>query len=236
MRYENGSTAMSRSLSHPKQSVWPAEDQRQAQSVSDVVLVARTRAGDKEAFSGLIHRYHGSLVRIAQQYVSTRASADEVAQDAWMGVLEGLAHFQERSSFRTWLFTILINRAKTRGVREGRSVPLSALGSDDPGSEPAVAPERFNQAGRWSTPPRPWAVETPEDLVSRREAMQVLARAVEELPANYRLILTLRDIEGMDGEEVCHVLQISESNQRVLLHRARARVRRALEAHFGGAP
>ena len=201
----------------------------------DEHLVAGVRAGSREAFAGLVRRYHASLTRVARGYVSTQQSAEEVAQEAWLGVLEGLERFAGRSSFKTWLFTILVNRAKTRGVREGRTVPFSSLagGDDSPLDEPSVPGRRFDSAGRWSDPPRAWADETPEALLASAELRALLDRAVAGLPENYRLVITLRDIEELEADEVCRILEISEANQRVLLHRARARVRHALEEHLG---
>lgn len=198
----------------------------------DDILITRVRSGDREAFALLVRRYHGSLTRVARGYVSTRQSAEELAQEAWLGVMEGLARFEGRASFRTWLFTILVNRAKTRGVREGRSLPFSALGEGEGEPEPAVSTSRFNGKGRWAEPPAHWRDDTPEGLLERSETRAALSAAIESLPDNYRLILTLRDIENLTAEEVCRMLEISEANQRVLLHRARSRVRQALEAHF----
>jgi RNA polymerase sigma-70 factor (ECF subfamily) len=198
----------------------------------DDALVDRLRRGDRDAFELLVRRYHGSLTRIAMGYVSTRQGAEELAQDAWMGVLQGLERFEGRSSFRTWLFAILVNRAKTRGLREGRTLPFSAIpGPDSPG-EPDVPPSRFDTRGRWAEPPAAWRDATPEALLVGAETRRALSDAIAALPDNYRIVLTLRDLEGLDAEDVCRVLGISESNQRVLLHRARSKVRQALEAHF----
>lgn len=196
----------------------------------DEVLLGRIRGGDRDAFATLVRRHHGSLTRIAMGYVSTRQSAEEVAQDAWLAVLEGLDRFEGRSSFRTWLFTILVNRAKTRGVREGRSVPSSALAEGEASEEPAVPPSRFDSNGRWSEPPRDWHDQTPEALLDQAETRAAVIAAISVLPDKYRIVLTLRDLEGMEAEEVCRILEISEANQRVLLHRARSRLRQALEA------
>lgn len=182
----------------------------------------------------LIDRHHGPLLRLAQVFVSSRAVAEEVVQETWTGVLEGLATFEGRSSLKTWIFRILTNRAKTRGVREGRSVPFSALGDPAPDNEPAVDPARFRSTGMWGEPPRRWDDETPEKLMMRQEFVRALEAALEQLPPSQRAVVTLRDVEGLDSAEVCNVLQISETNQRVLLHRARSKLRRALETYLDG--
>lgn len=201
----------------------------------DAALLPRIREGDRTAFAALVERHHGSLVRLAALFVSTRSSAEEVAQETWLAALDGIGRFEGRSSIKTWLFRIAVNRAKTRAVKEGRSVPFSGLGAGRPGEdEPSPVEGRFDAKGMWADPPVPWRVETPEDLLARDESARALAGALEELPSSYRAIVTMRDVEEMTSEEVCNILEISESNQRVLLHRARARLRRALEHHFHG--
>lgn len=193
----------------------------------EVELLAPLRRGDEAAFTGLIDRHHGGLRRLARTFVSSDASADEVVQETWLAVLHGLRSFEGRSSLKTWIFSILVNRARTRAQREGRSVPLSSLGSpDDP--EPAVDPTRFDGRGMWSAPPAPWA-ETPEAQLLRGETMRVLEQALAELPERQRMVVVLRDVEGWSSDEVCNVLGLSETNQRVLLHRARSRLRSVLE-------
>jgi RNA polymerase sigma-70 factor, ECF subfamily len=192
-------------------------------------LVAALRAGDEAAFKQLIDRYHASLVRVAQAYVPTRALAEEVAQETWLAVLEGIHRFEGRSSLKTWLFRILTNRAKTRGVRESRSLPFSSFESDDA----AVDPERFKRpgerwTGHWQAPPRAF----PEERLLAAEAQQVIDEAIERLPPTQRTVITLRDVEGWGAEEVCNALTLSETNQRVLLHRARSAVRAALEQYL----
>lgn len=205
-------------------------------ALDDAQLVAALRRGDEAAFVALVERYHMSLIRVAQQYVSSRALAEEVAQETWLGVLQGLQRFEGRSSLRTWIFHILTNRAKTRGQREGRSVPFSSLDRiAEEGSEPAVDPQRFRSgeqlAGHWLVPPQSWD-HLPEERVLSEETRACIDAAVAKLPPHQRLVLTLRDIEGMSSHEVCQVLEVSEANQRVLLHRARSRVRSALEEYF----
>jgi RNA polymerase sigma-70 factor (ECF subfamily) len=176
-------------------------------------------------------------MQVAIAYVSSRAVAEEVVQDTWLGVLEGLSMFEGRSSLRGWIFRILTNRASTRAHRERRSTPFSALGREDEADAgPAVEPSRFHANGRWSSPPGAWEETTPEELVSRHEAMVEVEKALERLPPAQRVVLVMRDVEGLDSPEVCELLQISEGNQRVLLHRARSRIRQVLEDEVGGRP
>jgi len=204
----------------------------------DPSLVEALRRGDEAAFAWLLDRYHGELVRLAQLYVHQREAAEEVVQETWLGVLRGIARFEGRSSLKTWVFRILTNLAKTRGRREGRSVPFSALWDPeaDP-SEPAVDPDRFNPPehptwpGHWAADPRSWEA-VPEEWFLSRETRAAIQLAIEALPPSQREVITLRDVEGWTSEEVCNALGISETNQRVLLHRARAKVRSALERYF----
>jgi RNA polymerase sigma-70 factor (ECF subfamily) len=203
--------------------------------LSDAALLVALQAGDEGAFMTLVDRHHASLVRLARTVVSSEAIAEEVAQEAWTGLLEGLARFEGRSSLKTWLFRILINRARTRGVREARTVPFSALeSSEDAGSEPD--PGAFTRRGGWASPPVRWDNDTPETLLLRAEVRACLDKAIAALPPNQRVVLTLRDVEGVDSADVCHVLEITETNQRVLLHRARGRVRAALAEYMDGDP
>ncbi len=203
-------------------------------SSTDLSLVARLRAGEESALIELVRRYHGALLRLALVFLPNRASAEEVVQDTWTCVVDGLASFEGRSSLKTWICRILTNRAKTRLIREARSVPFSALG-DSESDVPAVDPARFFPNGRWAEPPRRWTDETPEKLLMQKDAMACLDRALQELPASQRAVVTLRDVEGLDSDEVCNVLDIRETNQRVLLHRGRSKLRRALEEHLNGA-
>ena len=193
--------------------------------------VVRLRAGDEEAFEVLVSRYYGSLLRFAMSFVSERATAEEVVQETWLGVIRGLSSFEGRSSLKTWIFRILANRAKTRGKREARSIPFSSL--RDPQSEsdyePAVDPSRFDARGMWTEPPHSWAHAAPEELLLRQETMDLIQRAIVELPPSQRAVVTLHDVEGVEPDEICNILEISETNQRVLLHRGRSRLRRALE-------
>lgn len=201
--------------------------------LDDRAIVRRLLDGDAAAFEELVNRLHGSLVRLALSFVADRATAEEVAQDAWVGVLDGLPTFAGRSSLKTWIFRILTNRAKTRGAREARSTPLSALSWAADAPEPAVDPGRFGTTGMWADPPRPWREAAAEELLLRAETLRALENALAELPAGQRAVVTLHDVEGLSAEETCNVLEISETNRRVLLHRGRARLRRALEAHLG---
>lgn len=198
----------------------------------DAALVERLLAGDEATFTDLVERYHGRLLRLALVFVSDRASAEEVVQDTWLAVLTGLPSFEGRSGLKTWIFSILSNRAKTRGRRDKRSVPFSALiapGADD---EPAVDPSRFASGGGWSAPPEPWDDDTPERLLVRAETRGLIDAAIAALPPAQRAVVTLRDVEGVDSSEVCNILEISDTNQRVLLHRGRAKIRAALEGHL----
>ncbi len=203
----------------------------------EAMLVDALRRGDEAAFAWLLDRYDGSLRRLARTYVPSAAVADEVVQETWLGVIRGIDRFEERSSVKTWLYRILMNVARTHGVREHRSIPFSsAAGALEEGAEPAVAAERFQGAGErnpghWAFPPTPWD-EAPEDRLLSNETLGVVAAAVEQLPDAQREVITLRDLEGWSSADVCNALSLSETNQRVLLHRARSKVRRALEGHF----
>jgi RNA polymerase sigma-70 factor (ECF subfamily) len=198
---------------------------------SDHELIRRLLEGDETAFAEVVRSYHGSLVRLARPFVADAATAEEVAQDTWVGVLKGLERFEGRSSLKTWIFRILVNRAKTRGARDKRMVPMAFDGSDQ-SPEPAVDPNRFDERGSWTTPPHGWVLRDPEELVLQDETRRCIDSTIATLPTNQRAVITLRDIQGMESEDVCNVLEISQTNQRVLLHRARSKVRLALEKHF----
>ena len=205
----------------------------------DARLVAELRRGDEAAFMRLVDQYQAAMVRLAQVYVGDLAVAQEVAQETWLSVLKHLDQFEARSSFKTWLFHILVNGARTRAQREARSVPFSSLGDPDGADsddEPSVAPERFaaedsRYPGGWLAFPQSWA-QIPEARVESRETRACLLAAIERLPENQRSVIRLRDVEGYSADEVCDMLGIGAANQRVLLHRARSRVRQALESHF----
>ena len=203
----------------------PSDDRR---------VLEALRRGDENAFLALVNKHHAAMLRVASGYVSSRAVAEEVVQEAWLGVLKGLGSFEGRSSLRSWIFGILANCAKSRGVREARTTPLSDF-ADPEEDEPAVDPSRFLGAdhprwpGHWSAPPEPWA----EEKVLANETVRFISEEIEKLPPSQRQVVTLRDVQGWSSAEICEALRISEGNERVLLHRARSRIRAALERRFG---
>jgi RNA polymerase sigma-70 factor (ECF subfamily) len=200
----------------------------------DHELVQRLRDGDEMAFAELIDRYGAMMLRVAQMYVRDRATAEEVVQETWLAVLNGIERFEERSSLKTWLFRILTNRAKTRGQRDGRMIPFSALAGEAAESdEPSVSPDRFlgpdsARPGAWAAPPVGW----PEERLLEKETLDVIEMAISELPEAQREVILLRDVDGWDPMEVSDALGITDGNQRVLLHRARSKVRAALERYM----
>ena len=202
--------------------------------MEDAQLVAALRAGNEEAFRKLVREWHSSLLRVAQIFVPSRAVAEEVVQETWLRVLGALDRFEGRSSLKTWVFRILVNTAKTRAQREGRSLPFSALHDPARVPEAAVDADRFfseadeHHPGGWSSPPR----ELPEERLLAAETRERIADAIESLPPTQRAVISLRDVEGWSSDEVRNALDLSEVNQRVLLHRARARVRRSLEEYL----
>jgi RNA polymerase sigma-70 factor (ECF subfamily) len=195
---------------------------------ADESLLELLRDGDEQAFTTLVERYHSSMLRLALSYVPSRAVAEEVVQDTWLAVLRGLGRFEERSSLRTWVFTILVNRARTTGAREARSVPVADAG-------PVVDASRFGPSGGWSVPPEHWAEEA-ESRVDAVKLSGLLRGGLDGLPGRQREVVVLRDVEGLSSAEVCQVLAISEANQRVLLHRGRSKLRQVLESELGGGP
>lgn len=201
---------------------------------ADEVLIVRLQAGDESAFRELVTRHDRAMRRLARSYVQTAAAADEVVQETWLAVIRGLAKFEGRSSLKTWIFRILVNRAQTRGAREKRMVPFSALAPQE--HDPTVDPERFLPpghpvAGYWSTIPNRF-FELPEDRLLAAESTALIAEAIAGLPDRQRQVIELRDVEGWESEEVCDCLGLTAENQRVLLHRARSRVRAILEEYF----
>ena len=207
------------------------------QADDDAELVDGLKRRVEAAFVTLLERYQGQLLRLALVYCRTREIAEEIVQDTWLAVIQGIDRFEGRASFKTWLFQILVNRARTRAVREGRTLSFSSLAdkAKTPG-EPAVPPERFRAAddpwpNNWALPPHSWGESSDARLLAT-ETMDLVSRAIAKLPPAQQQVITLRDVEGFTSEDVCNVLEISETNQRVLLHRARSRVRAALEAHF----
>jgi RNA polymerase sigma-70 factor, ECF subfamily len=201
---------------------------------TDEQLVAALRAGDEDAFRELVRAWNGSMLRVAQIFVPSRAIAEDVVGETWLRVLRALDQFEGRSSLKTWVFRILVNTAKTRAQREGRSLPFSALQDPARVPEPAVDPDRFlpedhaQHPGGWASPPQ----ELPEERLLAAETRERIAGAIEALPPTQRAVISLRDVEGWTSEEVRNALDLSEVNQRVLLHRARARVRRELEEYL----
>ena len=194
---------------------------------TDDAVLERLRAGDEATFSELVTAFHSSLIRLALTFVTDRGAAEEVVQETWVGVIKGLPSFEGRSSLKTWIFRILVNRGRTRGARDGRLVTFSTLGEPDAAASDLA--DRLSAKGRWLQPPSPWHEATPEDLLLRREVVECLEEAIAALPPNQRSVVTLRDIEGVDAPEVCNILEISETNQRVLLHRARTKIRTIVE-------
>jgi RNA polymerase sigma-70 factor, ECF subfamily len=190
----------------------------------DMALLAALKSGDETAFVATVEAWTPAMLRLARAHVASGAVAEEVVQEAWIGILRGLDRFEGRSSLRTWALSIVSNIAKTRGMKEARSEPFA----------PAVDPDRFQDAdgrypGGWQAPPEPW----PEQQLEDAETRDATLAAIDALPPRQRAVISLRDVEGFSSEEVCNALDISETNQRVLLHRARSKVRGALEAHFG---
>ena len=201
----------------------PAPPVLRCGSVEDAELVTRLRSGDEDAFRFLVDRYHCSLLRLAQTMVPSRAVAEEVVQDTWLGLVRGIHAFEGRSSLRTWLFHVLVNRARSTGVSERR--PTIA-------TSPSVDPNRFGPDGGWTDPPVSWSDEVDDRVVAAQLAARIRPR-LDELPAMQRQVVTLRDVEGLSSEEVCDLLGLSEGNQRVLLHRGRSRLRGMLELEMG---
>jgi RNA polymerase sigma-70 factor (ECF subfamily) len=201
----------------------------------DAELVAALRAGDEDVFRELVRAWHASMLRVARIFTPSQAVAEEVVQETWLRVLGALDRFEGRSTLKTWVFRILVNTAKTRAQREGRVLPFSSLRDPERVPEPAVDPDRFlrpddpQHPGAWAVPPR----HLPEERLLAAETRELIAAAIEELPPSQRAVISLRDVEGWTSEEVRNALDLSEVNQRVLLHRARAKVRAALEDYLG---
>jgi RNA polymerase sigma-70 factor, ECF subfamily len=201
---------------------WRRSGAARAGEDPDAELLERLRAGEQDAFMAIVERHQAALMRLARSFVPTAAVAEEVTQETWLAVLRGLDGFAGRSTFKTWLFQILVNRARSTGVRERRSVPFGERG-------PSVDPARFDASGAWATPPIHW-VERVEERLDAQALSQTLDGALARLPAAQREVVVLRDVEQLTGPEVCDVLAISDANQRVLLHRGRTRLREAIEA------
>ena len=201
----------------------------------ETALLMALRDGDEAVFMAVVESWGPAMLRLARAHVSSQSVAEEVVQEAWVGILRALDRFEGRSSLKTWAFRIVANIAKTRAAKESRSVPFSSATAD--GEEgPAVNPDRFQTAGdrypgHWQTPPEPW----PEQRLELAETRDAALAAIAELPLRQREVIALRDIEGFSAEEACNALDVTETNQRVLLHRARSKVRNALESHFHAA-
>ena len=191
----------------------------------DARLVGLLRVGNEQAFMQLVSRHHAAMLRVARSYVPTEATAEDVVQETWLAVLRALPTFEGRSSVKTWLYRILLNRARTMGVREHKQVPIG-----DP--HRAVDSSRFNSDGAWSFPPVPWADDVDDRVRAERMAKSIRV-AIEDLPSAQREVLTLRDMNGMTASEACEILEVGDGHQRVLLHRARSRLRDVLEAEYG---
>ena len=191
----------------------------------DHALLERLRAGDEDAFRSLVDRHDGALRRVALTFVRTPSAADEVVQETWLGVVRGLKGFEGRSTLRTWIFRILVNRARSRAIRDARSIPFSTLEDDD---RPAVEPSAFAADGRWTSAP-PRLDYDPETKLLSAELREQLLETVDALSPTQKAVITLRDLVGLPADEVCDLLELTAANQRVLLHRARARVRAALK-------
>jgi RNA polymerase sigma-70 factor, ECF subfamily len=203
-------------------------------AVDDDALVAALRARDESVFREVVSSYHGAMMRVASFHVSSRAVAEEVVQETWLAVVKGLHRFQGRSSFKTWVFSILANQARTRGAREHRIVPFASFEANE--NTPGVPGERFQVPtdrwpGHWSQPPSPWT-DVPATALESKETRTLIFDAIRSLPPQQQEVIALRDVEGWSAEEVCSALSISEGNQRVLLHRARGKVRAVLEQHL----
>ena len=227
------------SIGHsPSISRWSTELKSPGLTRAEDTLLSKLRRGDEGAFDELVNQHHSALIRMAMGYVADREVAEEVVQDTWMAVIESLNRFEGRSSLRTWVCGILIHKAKDRGVREKRLTTFSAFKSYDDDNDEAIDPSRFHQtgewAGHWAFPPQPWDDQTPEKLLASQQAVNAMQRAIGALPITLKEVLILRDVEGVDAKEVCKLLKITETNLYVRLHRARERVRAAVETYLDG--
>ena len=200
-----------------------------AAAMTEEQLLDALRGGDEQAFGHLVSCHNAALLRLARNYVSCAATAEEVVQETWMGVINGIHGFRGGSSLKTWIYRILINRAMSRGKRDKRIVPFSSVMPAAEGADEGYMPDRFLPDGHWATPPRPF--EAPADRMALLEFRARLREAMVDLPERQQIVVTLRDVEGLDADEVCDLLHISAENQRVLLHRGRTRLRQALESY-----
>lgn len=197
---------------------------------TESVLIDRLRGGDEAAFSALIDRHHASMLRLARMFVADEAAAEEVVQETWLAVIDGIDGFEQRSSLKTWFFSILTNQARRRATKDARTQAWSTLFDGAMDGELSSVSERFDGSGRWKSPPVPWKID-PEEHVMKQKLLEVVQEAIDELPASQRSVVWLRDVEGLSSNEVCEVLELTSANQRVLLHRGRTKVREAVAAH-----
>lgn len=198
-------------------------------TMDDKDLFKRLERGDEQAFRELFRRHHPHLVRLARTFVASRAIAEEVAQDTWLAVLAGIGSFGQRSSLKSWIYAILVNKARTRAVRDRRTISFSDTVYEGESDEPAVDPTRFGAWGYWADPPRLWHDLNPERVVAGQQLWAHAMHAIEGLPASQRAVIIMRDVEGHSSEETCNILGLTEANQRVLLHRARSKIRQIVE-------
>jgi RNA polymerase sigma-70 factor, ECF subfamily len=208
----------------------------------EAALVAALRAGDERAFAWLLDHHDGPLRRFARTFVASEAAADEVVQETWLAVIEGIDRFEQRSSIKTWIYRILVNKARTRGVRDKRSVPFSSIAQGGSAGDPAglgptfpadrfLPPDHPEWPGHWASPPPDWE-NLPQQRLEARETLAQVRQAIDDLPSPHREVITLRDVQGWSSAEVCNLLDLTAANQRVVLHRARAKVRAALESYL----
>ncbi|HEV7958477.1 MAG TPA: sigma-70 family RNA polymerase sigma factor [Acidimicrobiales bacterium] len=194
--------------------------------MDDTELLEQLMKGDERAYVDLVTRYHESLVRVARYYVANDATAEDVAQDTWIALLRGLERFEGRSTLKTWLFRICVNRARTTGVKEHRSIPVDVMAA-----EASASPSRFNQGGMWVDPPVPFT-DTIDDALVNGPLVHLVHASIARLPATSRAVVTLRDVEGLSTAEVADLLELTEANVRVILHRCRAKIRSEVEANM----
>lgn len=197
----------------------------------DQNFVERLREGDEAAFSQLVDEFHQSMVRLAAVFVADESLAEEIVQETWLAVINGIDNFEERSSLKTWIYAILTNKARKRGKRDARVKPWSAIFESSIDEEVSPLSERFNSKGRWAKPPAAWSVG-PEERLMKDDLLKAIKSAIESLPASQRAVVRLRDVEGLSAAEACEVLDISDGNQRVLLHRGRVKIREEVEKYL----
>lgn len=195
--------------------------------------MARMLAGDESAFTYMVDTHHGAMFRLAMVFTKDRGAAEEVTQETWLAVIAGLDRFESRSSLKTWLFNILVNKARTRAKRDARIVATADFSEAAITSQGSVNDARFDERKHWSHPPLEWTI-SPEDHLMTRQLAQVIKDTIESLPANQRVVVTLRDVEGMSAKQTCELLELSDGNHRVLLHRGRAALRSAVESYLTG--